>query len=553
MAVTRYVDPQSPGPASPYLSWATAATNIQDAVNASANGDLVLVSNGVYRTGGAVAVGGLSNRLAITKSVRVESVNGPEVTSIEGNQVAGTINGDEAVRCVFATNGSVLVGFTLTKGATGVSGWSSDTVGGGIWSSGGAIVSNCVIRGNSAYQHGAGAYGATLLNCWLTQNTAGEDGGGAIFCNLSNCVLAGNSAGGSGGGAYGGILVQCHVTNNTANSGGGYANGTATNCTLVGNLALSQGGGSDGGVLYDCRLIGNATSVGGGGGGTWYGTLFRCLLAGNWSYGGGGTYAGNLNNCVLRGNTAEYGGGAMDSTLRNCTITENVATNGGGTYSGTAINCIIYGNIASSASNYLAGNLYYCCTSPLPLNGGGGYFTNAPLFVDQMIGDFRLRSNSPCINSGITSSAPSGTDLDGNPRVAGGTVDVGAYEFPSPASIISYGWLQQFSLPTDGSADYADDDVDGMNNWQEWRSSTVPVDAQSVFKVVSVAKSSPGTKVSWQSVATRLYFLQRGTSFGVPPIFQTIATNVAGATGTKTYSDVTATNVGPYFYRVGVQ
>lgn len=50
-AATRFVSSVSVNPALPYTNWATAATNIQDAVNAAAPGDEVLVSNGVYAGG----------------------------------------------------------------------------------------------------------------------------------------------------------------------------------------------------------------------------------------------------------------------------------------------------------------------------------------------------------------------------------------------------------------------------------------------------------------------------------------------------------------------
>lgn len=60
---------------------------------------------------------------------------------------------------------------------------------------------------------------------------------------------------------------------------------------------------------------------------------------------------------------------------------------------------------------------------------GVGNFTNKPAFVNWDGGDLRLSASSPCINGENNDYVASTTDLDANPRISGGTVDTGAYEF----------------------------------------------------------------------------------------------------------------------------
>lgn len=62
---------------------------------------------------------------------------------------------------------------------------------------------------------------------------------------------------------------------------------------------------------------------------------------------------------------------------------------------------------------------------------GTNHVEGDPRFVNPTEANYRLQSDSPAIDAGDNVSVPAGvtTDLDGNPRLVGGTVDIGAYEF----------------------------------------------------------------------------------------------------------------------------
>jgi hypothetical protein len=538
-ATTFYVDAGNLTPAAPFTNWPTAATDIQSAIDAASPGDQILVTNGVYATGGVAVYGTMTNRVAVKKPLTVQSVNGPEVTVIRGYQVPGTTNENGAVRCVYLTNGAALIGFTLTNGATrGHPGGDNvrERSGGGIWcESTNAAVSNCVLTGNSAYSYGGGAYNGTLNDCTLNCNAAGS-GGGACYGTLNNCMFVSNSAYSYGGGAYSASLSNCQLTGNRATLssgyGGGASQGNLINCTLTNNSAWAGGGADVGrfGVLQGCTVTSNSASYGGG--------VYM--------------YFGTLNNCVLRGNSGGDGGGANTyyGKLNNCTLTANSAGRGAGVWRGTLNNCIVYYNTDLPGLNTYSCTLNYCCT---PDAEGVGNITNAPLFVDQVGGNLHLQTNSPCINAGKNAYVPAGPDLEGSPRIVGGTVDIGAYEFQSPSSVLSYAWAQQYGLPTDGTADSIDSDGDGMNNWQEWIAGTIPTNTASFLQMLSTSNSVSGTTVTWQSVSGKTYFMQRSTNLAVQPAFTSIQSNLTGQAGTTSFTDTTATNGNSFFYRVGVQ
>jgi hypothetical protein len=513
-ANTHFVDLNNPTPLAPFDTWSTAATNIQDAVDATVDGDIVLVTNGIYAVGGRRWFDSGTNRVTLTNVITLRSVNGPAVTWIVGNRVAGVGTAlTNATRCVYMANtNAVLSGFTLTNGSGGFGNYPG---GGGVT---GGTVTNCLLVGNLATNStGGGALRSILIDCQLVGNSA-SSGGGACACTLTRCTIVSNNAA-SGGGIYGGGVFGASVL---------------SNCVLAGNTASSTGGGAFGSTLIACSISNNTAGA------------------------GGGAHSSLLNNCLIVANRAADGGGMYAGGATNCTLALNVATNTGGGIdgaSGTACqNSILYFNSAPTGSNYTGTKFNYCCIQPIDSSNGTS-ITNDPSFIDLASGDFHLQSNSPCINSGNNSFVTRATDLGALARIAGGTVDIGAYEYPTPSSIISYAWLLKNGLPIDGSADGIDADGDGMNTWQEWIADTSPTNALSKLAVQSVspATSGGGLTVKWPGSLNRSYYLQRSTNLAQAGSFSSIASNIFSGSGTATFIDRAATNAGPYFYRVGVQ
>jgi len=420
--------------------------------------------------------------------VNLRSVNGPEFTTIRGCWAPGTTNGDSAIRCVYLTNGASLTGFTLTNGATRLTGnINHERSGGGLWAMGSATASNCIFAGNAADYKGAGAFSGTIHNSTIRQNATLAYGGGVYFSRVNNSSLLENYAWNAGGGAYDAVLDHCLVISNRAFQGAGATGGTLSACDVRGNSAQQSGGG-----------ILNSMSV------------------------------------------------------QNCTVLFNSAISGGGTAASRILNSIVYYNTASfSENNDSPFEMRFCCTTPLP-SGGVDNIEVAPGFVDLASGNFRLDPNSPCINSGNNTFAGGAFDLDGLPRIQGSTVDIGAYEYQQPLSVLSYAWALQYGLPLAGFQDFDDADDDGMNNWSEWMAGTNPTNAASVLKLLPPERTPPdAVTLKWQGTPTRSYFIERTTQFGGPAPLSCIISNIIGVATTNSYTDATATNTS-YYYRLGV-
>jgi hypothetical protein len=450
------VIPMSPGT----IYIASDTPTIQQALCLAVSGDEIVVVPGRYEEN--IQFCGPD---VVLRSVEPENTEVVASTVLNGSGLGPVVSftGNESKACV-------LTGLTITGGfaghGAGIRGGTPDhrthaTIrhnvicnnstgllgeGGGVAYCGGEILNNTVSE-NSA-RHGGGLFGCNgeIHDNLVSENSADDRGGGLAHCDglIRDNVVSGNSAESGGG------LADCTDTirNNTIFSniaysdGGGLAGCSASvqSNTITGNLAYGDGGGLSfcSGHIQCNTISGNLAYDDGGGLGGCDGLIENNAISDNsavWS--GGGLYrcGGAVRSNLVVANRAEWSGGGFgdcDGDIQNNTVVANSANYWGGGLSlcnGTIRSCIIWGNTAANDPQ-----LYY---SQEPTNscvqswteGGEGNTVDDPRFV---IGSYRLQDESPCIDAGFNEDwMLDAVDLDGNPRISNGTVDMGAYEYGS--------------------------------------------------------------------------------------------------------------------------
>lgn len=286
-----YVNAASTEPLYPYTTAVHAATTIQDAIDASSDGAVILVAPGLYTTGQITHSNGLA-RVVINKSVALLSEVGPQTTIIQGSI-------SPAVRPVIVDHpGAVLQGFTLSGGAAGNNPATlHGRAGGGLLGLAYHQILDCHAEQNQATPYGYGGGFAllhqgsgTFARCVARSNSA-YLGGGAAFLwgqsqRISRVSFFNNHATYEGGGFIADNTTFLHsllvVSNTAAWAGGGFMlanNASAWHATVEQNSAPAGGG-----ILFDGNL----------------GTLYNSIASSN-TGGNIASSAGKSGNRIING------------------------------------------------------------------------------------------------------------------------------------------------------------------------------------------------------------------------------------------------------------
>lgn len=422
---------------------------IQEAIDESDEGDVILLDDGVYRGAGNTSLdfGG--------KDLILRSLNGPAACIIDCEGA-----GRAVIFQSYETTRSLISGMTFTNGNH---------------PEGGAMK---ILRS------------APRIEDCIFSNCSSTSGGGALSVSqasptIDRCEFTGNRAPTGDGGALHitrgwGRVSNCTFTNNEGRGGGAITAGvgrpTIEHCLVSGNRTplIADGGGvqlaSSTATLSDCVIEFNVAR-GYGGGVSVYGEgeshIQRCIIRGNQADQEGGGVAGNgalriIDSMIVDNVANEWdsrGGGlsfSRDGRVDSCTIADNVAngsqSTGGGVYvAGVEVlvgNSIFWGNRSTDGDQvFNAGQMAVRASDVeggyAAVRGGGiltweGNIDANPRFVNAAEADYHLSPDSPCRDSGEAREClPQRADIDGEPRIMGGRVDRGADEVVAPAGYLA--------------------------------------------------------------------------------------------------------------------
>lgn len=379
---------------------------IQAAIDAAADGDIVLVSPGTYHE----AIDYLG------KTIIVESEQGAEATIIDASGLdtsVVTVNGEPGV-------GTVLRGFTIT-GGIGTQGSQGPTGGGVRVYNASFTIDSCIVTGNGAEATWAGGgldagtdSDVLVINTTFSSNAAALGGGAIVFGNRQarfiDCAIRNNTSANGGGininNSGNAMLLHCTIEANAAAPWPGVSQGTGggvlalitsvqvilDQCDILANTSTHEAGGvyvSNYIAMRNCRIQDNhAGGMAGGGARIQEGWIEGCTFEDNTAgYSGGGLMMkdGFLLDCTFDGNRAwsGQGGGALihgATTVSNCTFARNVA---GLNFSGGGI---------ESVSESLIEDSHFCENTPFDIggpyqDGGGNNFAQVCEVLGDLNGD----------------------------------------------------------------------------------------------------------------------------------------------------------------------
>ena len=196
-----FVNPHGANSQPPFLSWDTAATNIQQAIDVCSSREVVLVTNGTFSLGGRTMGNADTNRVVLDKPVLVQSVNGPGFSVLDSGGITNS-------RCAWITNGAALGGFTL-KGGYSILGGA-----GGAWcASTNAVMYRCIFTGNRGNSP-VGVRSGSLYSCLVSSNS----GRAVEYSALYNCTVYKNDRGTYNSRVYNSIVYSNSVFNSSSDT-----------------------------------------------------------------------------------------------------------------------------------------------------------------------------------------------------------------------------------------------------------------------------------------------------------------------------------------------